>query len=572
MISNKYKLHVSSIIIIGLALSIYLSYTINIIENKSIQNRFENIANNKLKSFHTEIILNLETLYSMAILFNSNRTPTKEQFKFEANKIINRHLAIQALEWIPKVSHNQRELYEKDHIFTKQSSNNKMIQVEDKETYYPVYYIEPLQNNEKALGFDLSSNPTRNETIKKSLETKLPQMTQIVNLVQNKKGFLAFLPILDETKSDIKGFILGVFVLQDIFKKSMLHDNISKDINYEIYDTTNQEKSLIYSFNTKNKLYKHLYYEKNMPTMWFRQWSFKMTPSLNYINERKSIVTELSLLLGILLTIIVSYRLNRFHNQKLESIQKLKNKDEILYIQSRYATIGEALSNIEHQWRSPLSKLSSNIITLQSDIEFKEIPSKEKLLSSFENMQNTLKYMSSIVDEFKNFHIVDKKKVLFDFDHTLDVALKLLEHDFTKLNITFMRPSKMNISKLYGFQNEFSQVLINILSNSKEAFIERKVKNPLIQILSYQDKDKNVITIRDNAGGIDEKHIKNIFQQFYTTKKSSGIGLHLSNMIIHEHMKGKISVENSTFHIHSKKHSGATFKIELPIPYEKTNL
>ncbi|ADG94359.1 multi-sensor signal transduction histidine kinase [Arcobacter nitrofigilis DSM 7299] len=567
MIGNKYKLHVSSIIIIGLFLSISISYLINNIEEKNIQSRFQNIVDDKMKSFYREILINLETLYTLSILYNNDQIPSREEFSIEAKKIIKRHSAIHALEWIPIVSNEKRKLFEKNFFFTEESKNNNMVKVGKKDEYFPVYYVEPFKNNEKALGFDLSSDENRYKTIKKALETKSPQVTQAIELVQkkNKKGFLAFLPIFDENQN-IKSFVLGVFVIEDIFKKSILEeDKTSNEINFKIFDTTNNINEEIYSHNSLNKIYKHLKYKKDLPVIWSRQWTFEAIPSLKYINERRSFVTELSLFIGILLTIIVSYRINKFYNLKYESIQELKNKDEILYIQSRYATIGETLSNIEHQWRSPLSKVSSNIISLQSEIEFKGMPSQEKLQSSLNNMQNTLVYMSNLVDEFKNFHIQDKIKTNFLFDDTLDIALKLLEHDFTKLELRVKRDNKKNQVRIYGYQNEFSQVLINILSNCRDAFIERRVNKPLVEIFTYEKDNKKFITIRDNAGGIDEKHIENIFEQFFTTKQSSGIGLHLCKMIITEHMNGKISVKNGTFYINKEKCTGAIFTIELPV-------
>jgi signal transduction histidine kinase len=567
LIRNKYKLHVSSIIIIGLFLSIFVSFIINNIEEKNIQSRFQNIVDDKMKSFYREILVNLETLYTLSILYNNEQIPTKEQFSIEAKKIINRHGAIHALEWIPIVSKKERNLFEKEFLFTQESENNLMIKVEEKDKYFPVYYIEPLKNNEKALGFDLSSNKSRYESIKKALETKRPQVTQAIELVQkkSKKGFLAFLPIFDENQN-IKSFVLGAFVIEDIFIKSILEeDSTSNEINFKIFDTTDKINEEIYSHNSLNKIYKHLKYKKDLSAIWSRQWTFEAIPSSKYINDRGTFVSELSLLIGILLTIIISYRINKFYNLKYESIQELKNKNEILYIQSRYATIGETLSNIEHQWRSPLSKISSNIISLQSEIEFKGMPSEEKLQNSLNNMQNTLIYMSNLVDEFKNFHIQDKRKTNFLFDDTLDIALKLLEHDFIKLDLKIKRENKKEQVILYGYQNEFAQVLINILSNSRDAFMERRIKKPLIEIFSYEKENKRFIILRDNAGGIDEKHIENIFEQFYTTKQSSGIGLHLCKMIITEHMNGNISVKNNIFYIYKVKCIGATFTIEIPI-------
>lgn len=567
MIKNKYKLYVSLIIILGLVLSISISYIIHNIEEKNIKSEFQNVVDTQIKSFHREISVNLETLYTLSILYNNNQIPSKKQFSHEAKRIIQRHNAIQALEWIPIVSNEQREFYEKDFLLTEQSANLEMLRVRNKDRYFPVYYVEPLLNNEKALGFDLSSNASRYKTITQALTTKQPQISQAIELVQKKdeKGFLAFLPIFDNQQK-IKGFVLGAFVIEDIFLKSILEeDKTTKEINFTIFDSSHDINKVIYSHNTFNKTYKYLKYRKDLPLFWSRQWAIEAVPSLAYVKDKRSLVSELSLIIGILLTIIVSYRVNKSYHLRYQSIQELKNKNEILYIQSRYATIGENLSNIEHQWRSPLSKISSNIIALQSQIEYKGMPSEEKLQNSLNNMQNTLEYMSTIVDEFKNFHIQDKTKTYFLFDDTLDIALKLLEYDFLKLNLKVKRQKRQKKFKIYGYHNEFSQVLVNILSNSRDAVIEKKINKPVIEILTYEKKNRNFIIIRDNAEGIDEKDIENIFEKFYTTKQSSGIGLHLSKMIVTHHMQGEISVENSTFNINSQKCTGATFTIILPI-------
>lgn len=564
MIQRKYKLHTSSIIIIGLLLFSFVSYYIYFTEEKAIKNRFENIVDDKIKFFYSELLVNLETLHSLSILFSENKVPTKEIFSKEGKKIINRHPAIQALEWVPYVKHSERPIYEKDFPFIKRSSNKERVRVEDKNEYFPVLYIEPLENNKEALGFDLSSSPSRLKTIMESINLREPKISKTVDLIQNKKGFLAFLPIFDNTSKNIKGFILGVFILEDIFFKSVSNNDLSKEINYEIFDTTNDSNEKIFTQASIGKIYKHMNYKKDLPFVWSRQWTFISTPSIEFINSRKSIAFELSLLIGILITIIISYIINRFYNLRIETLQKLKNKDEILYIQSRYATIGETLSNIEHQWRSPLSKLSSNIIAIQSQIEFKGMPTEKKLQTFLNNMQSTLEYMSELVDEFKNFHIQDKEKCLFTFSETLDVTLKLLEHDFSKLNVEVIRPKKENL-KLYGFQNEFCQVIINILSNSYDAFIHRNISKPIIQIVTHSSNDSHNIEIKDNAGGIDEKHISNVFEQFYTTKESSGIGLHLCQMIITEHMNGKINVKNGTFFVKKEKCKGTIFTIEIPI-------
>ena len=283
-------------------------------------------------------------------------------------------------------------------------------------------------------------------------------------------------------------------------------------------------------------------------------WTFYMISTLALLSHEQGIIhNDLYIIFwqmgtlfeSIVFSTMLFYRLKLIYEEKVKNEHKLMQQEELLHKQSKFATIGETLSSIEHQWRTPLSKISSNVVNLQSHLEFKGLPTKENLGNSLESISNTLQYMTNLVDEFKSFYMQDKEKVLFDCVISLKSALHLLEHNSEKHNIKIIQNYEEN-SKINGYPNEFTQVCLNIFANSIDMFIQRGVKNPQINIDVFKDNSNIVLSIQDNAGGMEIDKLSKIFDKFFSDKDktSSGLGLYLVKDIVENRMDGKIDVFN----------------------------
>ena len=236
-------------------------------------------------------------------------------------------------------------------------------------------------------------------------------------------------------------------------------------------------------------------------------------------------------------------------NENLEKeisskIKELHYKDAMLLEKTKLASMGEMLGTIAHQWRRPLSILHINIEMLEED--YKEGKVDKQFLDEYiENNNSIIQYMSKTIDDFQNFYKIDKKKIPFDIMEKIksvsDLKLNQLEENgiqITKEGESFT---------VLGYPNEFQQVILNILSNAKDALLEKEIKNPMIKIVVSSDKDKGYISMSDNAGGIDEKMINKIFEPYFTTKEQNGgtgLGLYISKMIIEKNMHGELSISN----------------------------
>ena len=215
------------------------------------------------------------------------------------------------------------------------------------------------------------------------------------------------------------------------------------------------------------------------------------------------------------------------------------------------------IGNIAHQWRQPISAVSAIIMNIKWTAI--SLGVDKKFLDERMNEANEqLKYMSQTIEDFRTFFKPNKEKEYFDLKVEVRKAYKILKAILEHNNIDLQIFSKTNI-EVYGYANEFSQVVLNIISNAKDVLIQRNINKPKIEIYLHTDENNIYCEIIDNAGGIDEKFIGRIFEPYFTTKEHSGtgIGLYISKEIIQKHMQGTLEVRNTD--------SGANFIICLPI-------
>jgi len=237
-----------------------------------------------------------------------------------------------------------------------------------------------------------------------------------------------------------------------------------------------------------------------------------------------------------------------------KAINEAKKKDRAMLHQSRLARMGAMLSMIAHQWRQPLSEVSGILMELETANKFKKV--NEKLIKeSVDESNKIIQFMSHTIDDFRNFFKPDKKKVKFYVDDACNEAISLAGASIKSYQIDLHKKVKCN-SIINGYEREFAQVMLNLISNAKDILNQREIKNPRIDVV-IDVKDKNVVvTVQDNAGGVDDEHLDLIFEPYFTTKESSkgtGLGLYMSKMIIEKNMNGELTVKNTN--------SGALFTV-----------
>lgn len=247
---------------------------------------------------------------------------------------------------------------------------------------------------------------------------------------------------------------------------------------------------------------------------------------------------------------------------KKEVEQSLK-KDRLLSQQQKMISMGQMLENIAHQWRQPLSLITTNASGIKLKKQLKDLDD-EFLDNSLNSILNTSKYLSNTIDDFRYFFKPQKEKTNFYIESCCKKTIDLINSNLLSHDIKVIY--KIEDIEIFGYENELIQVLINILNNAKDALISSNNSEKLIFIDIFKKEDKAIIEINDNAGGIDENIIESVFEPYFTTKHQSqgtGIGLFMCQEIISKHMNGQISISNASFEFNGIDYTGALVKIIL---------
>ena len=256
-------------------------------------------------------------------------------------------------------------------------------------------------------------------------------------------------------------------------------------------------------------------------------------------------------------------KLNSSLEEKVkDEVEKNKIFQEKLFKADKLASMGEMISNIAHQWRQPLSIISTVATGIKIQKEFGTLKDEE-LVQNMDLINKNAQYLSETINDFRNFIKGDGKIKNYDLSTTINNFIHIIESTIKTDNINIILNLEKDI-KIDGYPNELIQCLINIFNNSKDAFKEIKQENPLIFISTSLQNDNLTIRIKDNAGGIPQNIISKIYDPYFTTKHKSqgtGLGLHMTYKLIDEGMHGKIEAQNVEFEYENKIYKGAEFII-----------
>ncbi len=240
-------------------------------------------------------------------------------------------------------------------------------------------------------------------------------------------------------------------------------------------------------------------------------------------------------------------RLNQELDERVkEEMLKRTEQEQMLIQQSRFAAMGEMIGNIAHQWRQPLNALGLLLQNIENAYEM-EMLDEAYIKRSVEKGNRLTRTMSQTIDDFRNFFKPNKESEVFAITSALASTMDMVRSSYANNMITIEEDIDDAVC-IDGFASEFSQVLLNLLNNAKDALLENRTEGRTIWIRIYEDAGQACIEIEDNAGGIPEAIIEKVFDPYFTTKeegKGTGIGLYMSKMIIENNMKGALRIQNN---------------------------
>lgn len=241
-----------------------------------------------------------------------------------------------------------------------------------------------------------------------------------------------------------------------------------------------------------------------------------------------------------------------------EEVENNRKKDIKLYESAKNAQMGEMIENIAHQWRQPLSVISTAVSGMSFIKEFYTL-TDEEFKDKTQVVMKNVKYLSETIDTFRNY--IKEKNELMEvvLQERIDNVLGIVHASLQNNHIELIKEIVDTPIKYRLVQGELSQVIINLINNAKDALNNNSIDKKWIKIGLYETVESIVIYVEDNGGGVAENIKEKIFNPYFTTKHQSqgtGIGLHMSKDIIQRHLEGKLYMENTSL--------GAKFIIELP--------
>lgn len=242
-----------------------------------------------------------------------------------------------------------------------------------------------------------------------------------------------------------------------------------------------------------------------------------------------------------------------------ELYEENKRKDEMMFNQSRLASMGEMIGNIAHQWRQPLSALTMIVQHIQLVYELGTLDG-EFLKNQVDDAMQIAAYMSNTIDDFRNFFKPNTQKGDFYLQDVLSKFENFIKSMLSSQYVKLSLPASENNCKICSYESMLFQVLVTIVNNSKDAFVAQNTQNRFINIELDCNGDNVVLKVIDNAGGIDDSIINKIFEPYFTTKHQSvgtGLGLYITKTIVEQHMQGQIVAFGNDV-------GGTTFCITIP--------
>ncbi|MCF6206794.1 MAG: HAMP domain-containing histidine kinase [Sulfurovum sp.] len=240
-----------------------------------------------------------------------------------------------------------------------------------------------------------------------------------------------------------------------------------------------------------------------------------------------------------------------------EEVEKNRKQEELLHKQARYVEVGETLSMIAHQWRQPLNAISSNISLMQvmlksgkCDVEI--FSKKTKRVADY------VQHLSGTIDDFRYFFREDQERSYLTMNTIVEEALGLIMPMLHDEKISVEVEDRCNCD-IYSYRNEILHVVLNLLTNARDALMGQPFDKRYIKIRMGHEKTHVFLEIEDSGGGVNEEIIEKIFDPYFTTKgeQGTGLGLYMSKMIIERHCQGSMEVQ------HGQK--GAIFRLSFPI-------
>ena len=592
---------------VAFALSVTVFVYISNWESERLQLEFERRVLDISQRAKLNIKSYLDALYSIQSFYDSSDLVGRSDFHTFATGLYSRNEGIQALEWIPKVRASGRHAYERSareagypaFQITEKNPSGTMVAAGDREQYFPVYFVEPYLSNEKALGFDLASNPTRLAALEKARDLGEPVATARIQLVQetgDQFAFLVFLPIyadqsaktMAQRREKLRGFALGVFRIPNVVEAALKKTNAT-EIHLVIEDDSSEPAERRLFEHGTSAAVSELGWKTELQVA-DRRWLMQFSPSAEYLASHRTWPTWLVLVAGLLFTGLLeafllsvtgrTARVEQLVAERTSELSKLNRNltgeiaertrvEQALKMakeeaESASRAKSEFLANMSHELRTPLNAIIGYSEMLKEEAEDRQFA---ELSDDLDKITGAGTHLLAIISEILDLTKIEagRMEILLESvavapltNEVVATVQALAQSNGNTLKVD-MQPS---LGECYTDHTKLRQILFNLLSNSVK-FTSNGTVELWVRRTMPGAKEWLEIEVRDTGIGMSNEQVERIFDAFVQadasmTRKFGGTGLGLAiTKHFCEMLGGEISVD-------SQEGRGSTFTVRLP--------
>ncbi|MEB3267627.1 MAG: CHASE domain-containing protein [Leptolyngbya sp.] len=562
---------------LGLTITLVTTVWVERWERISRQSQFQKQINNlttalqRTTNRYTELLLSIGDLYAAT----DNRVDGGAFQQF-VQRAVNTYPGIQALEWAPQISHGERATYERwlatqpqspsPYITERAGEGNRLMPAAVRDRYVPVTFLEPLQNNELALGYDLASDATRRIALERARDTGAIAATGRIQLVQetadHQYSFLVFVPIYSgpaltpvARRQRLRGYILGVFRVADVVEEALA--DLDSDLDFYILDrTARPPEQLLGRYDAASQRVVSKGETVQLPPrsllcpvaaacvetlqLGQREWQMVFIPPDPHPLRWAPLAT---LTIGLLLTAIALIAVTRWQDE-------LRRTRELSELKLRL------FSMASHELRTPLSVVTISAQALMAHGE--EVPLAQQR-PALDRIQLAAKRMGQLVEDMLTLSRAEAGKLEFN-----PAIVPLRPFCQQMVDQTQLQPGQtLTLSgdaldmQAYLDKKLMTSVLANLLSNGAKYSRE----NSPLDLRVTATATHFCFAVVDQGRGITEADQARMFDAFYrgsNAGQTSGVGLGLAVV------KTCLDLHQGTLHVTSRLGQGTTVTACIP--------
>ncbi len=552
-------------------------------ETARIQAEFERRATSLAQKLERDLSTYVEILNSIGQFFLSSREISRSEFRTFVEPSLARYPGIHALQWIPRVTEAQRRGWEaaarRDGLpayeFTQRGPHAEIVAAARRDEYFPVYYIEPRQGNERALGFDLASDPTRLAALRQALSSGQPTATAPTSLVQEsgqRAAVLVFVPVLPAkagapdqfsrtSAAQRGGFASGVFRIGEIVEASLATNRI-RSVELRLLDATGAPPLSLYGgaangtndhsdatsrkFAEKMQLVYPIYFAG-------RLWSVELTPTQEYLAAQRSLQAWLVLASGLLFTSLLgAFLLSLAGRAAIEAERSVELAEANLRLEETNRELERFAYAASHDLKAPLRGID-NLATFITEDTAGVLSDETR--SDLQRMRRLIRRLERLLDDLLEYARVGRLKQQLRHVNTQSLVTEIVE---LLLPPEGFKVEIGNLPDLHTDRAPLEQVFRNLIDN---AIKHRDRPDGRVHV-SARDTGKYIeFAVRDDGPGIPAEYQEQVFQMFRTLRprdqvEGSGMGLALVKKIV--------ETRGGSIHLESEAGKGATFRFLWP--------